>query len=403
MFTLFDGEVELSNPQGALRIVSGEQATVDPGQAPVKSPLLVPQHDLIQWCLYYPGVLDAEELNLTPAEEAELQHSLAAYRSGELLHALALMPAGYQPASDSARVYLAAVLLSVGKVDGAMQWLDAIPPDAAENSDKPPAPRLAGALRRLILVVKNPLKLDGLGAEPRIPHAPRCASLNRMSTKPRLTSPPLGVPLAKPRPIPPSFTFAWARVAELEFSFGRRRAARAALDRSLELAPRNAQATALAAASSRWNIASLPRSMPSIKPSPSTARSATRGWAGDCAASAAANSTPDANICKWPHSWSRSAPSSAATLARHGTHSASNARPRTNCASPKRTTQVTQRVTWNEALLRQEGNRINEAITALERSQDLNDNRRDIARACCLIRMPQCAARTLPRFTATPA
>lgn len=80
VLTLFDGEVELSNPQGVLRIVSGEQATVDPGQAPVKTALLVPQHDLIQWCLYYPGVLDAEELNLTPAEEAELQPSLTAYR-----------------------------------------------------------------------------------------------------------------------------------------------------------------------------------------------------------------------------------------------------------------------------------------------------------------------------------
>ena len=129
VLTLFDGEVELSNPQGFLRIVSGEQATVDPGRAPVKTALLVPRHDLIQWCLYYPGVLDAGELNLIPAEEAALQPSLIAYRSGDLLQALKLLPAGYQPMSDPARVYLAAVLLSVGKVDAAMQLLDAIPPD----------------------------------------------------------------------------------------------------------------------------------------------------------------------------------------------------------------------------------------------------------------------------------
>src|SRR6185369_15490569 len=43
----------------------------------------------------------------------------------------------------------------------------------------------------------------------------------------------------------PNFGFAWARVAELEFSFGRGRAASAALEKALALSPRNAQAIAL--------------------------------------------------------------------------------------------------------------------------------------------------------------
>ena len=43
----------------------------------------------------------------------------------------------------------------------------------------------------------------------------------------------------------PQFGFAWARVAELEFSFGRTGRALEALNRSLALAPRNAQALAL--------------------------------------------------------------------------------------------------------------------------------------------------------------
>lgn len=43
----------------------------------------------------------------------------------------------------------------------------------------------------------------------------------------------------------PNFGFAWARVAELEFSFGRTREARQAVERSLALSPRNAQALAL--------------------------------------------------------------------------------------------------------------------------------------------------------------
>src|SRR5439155_18645683 len=43
----------------------------------------------------------------------------------------------------------------------------------------------------------------------------------------------------------PDFGFAWARVAELEFSFGRTLRAFKDAEHSLELAPRNAQAHAL--------------------------------------------------------------------------------------------------------------------------------------------------------------
>src|SRR5208282_6309277 len=43
----------------------------------------------------------------------------------------------------------------------------------------------------------------------------------------------------------PDFGFGWERVAELEFSFGRTRQALEALEKSLALAPRNAQALAL--------------------------------------------------------------------------------------------------------------------------------------------------------------
>src|SRR5258708_26395382 len=45
--------------------------------------------------------------------------------------------------------------------------------------------------------------------------------------------------------ISPNFSFVWARLAELEFGFGRTHAAREAVERSLQLAPRNAQAHAL--------------------------------------------------------------------------------------------------------------------------------------------------------------
>src|SRR5205814_7301086 len=43
----------------------------------------------------------------------------------------------------------------------------------------------------------------------------------------------------------PNFGFAWARVAELEFSFGRAPQALAALEKALPLSPRNAEAISL--------------------------------------------------------------------------------------------------------------------------------------------------------------
>jgi len=376
VLTLFDGEVELSNPQGTLRLVSGEQAAVDPGQAPVKTAVLVTRNDLIQWCLYYPGVLDAAELNLTPAEEAALQSSLAAYRSGDLLHALALVPAGYQPGSDSARVYLAAVLLSAGKVDAALPLLDAIPPDTAENSDKPPAPRLAGALRRLILVVKNSPKLQKLESASR---DPKCATLRLAESYQRQARADLASALTAAREattISPAFAFAWARVAELEFSFGRRREAQAALARSLELAPRNAQAVALRgfllAAEDR-----IAAAFAAFEEAIALAGALGNAWLGRglCRIrrgelEAGREDLQVAALMEPQRSLFRS------YLGKAWNELGEQRRAEDELRLAKINDPRDPTAYLYEALLLQQDNRINEAVTALERSKELNDNRR---------------------------
>ena len=89
--TLIDGKVTLSNPFGTLQLVSGEQAVTVPGQAPVKT-ARIDARNIIQWCLYYPGVLDLNELGLTVAETTAIAASLSAYRGGDLLQALAAYP-----------------------------------------------------------------------------------------------------------------------------------------------------------------------------------------------------------------------------------------------------------------------------------------------------------------------
>ena len=71
---LLHGEVALNNPQGLATLKSGEQSTVDPGHAPTKSPM-VDAVNVIQWTLYYPMVLDPDEVNLGDSEKQALKES----------------------------------------------------------------------------------------------------------------------------------------------------------------------------------------------------------------------------------------------------------------------------------------------------------------------------------------
>ena len=71
-------------------------------------------------------LLDAEDLEFTPADRAELQKSLDAYRAGDLPAAFAAYPGSPEPGepgTDAGRIYLAELLLSAGQVDGAENLL----------------------------------------------------------------------------------------------------------------------------------------------------------------------------------------------------------------------------------------------------------------------------------------
>jgi hypothetical protein len=76
----------------------------------------------LQWCFYYPAVLDPADLSLTPDEQTNLGESLDAYRAGDLPSALKKFPA-QQTNSESAIIYHAALLLSVGNVDDSENML----------------------------------------------------------------------------------------------------------------------------------------------------------------------------------------------------------------------------------------------------------------------------------------
>lgn len=223
--TMLDGEVELSNAQGSLLVSTGEQAKVDVGGVPRKTAVLEAINS-VQWCLYYPGVLDLKELGYSSNSNA----SISAYNEGDLLAALAASGHGSRSGSNADKVYHAGLLLAVGQVDKANRLLNAASRGTPGRQ----------ALLTLIAAVTLKPRPDS--------NAPQTAS-DWIAESYYLQSQanlPGALEAAKhATEIDPEFGFAWTRLAELHFSFGRVPQAKAALEKGVQLSPRNPAAHAL--------------------------------------------------------------------------------------------------------------------------------------------------------------
>lgn len=231
VLAMFDGTATFTNEWGATNLQSGEMCVARKGEPPIKMALAAT--NLVQWWLYYPGVLDVDELNFTPSEKEALSPSLEAYRKGDLAAALAAYP-GFPtpstPTTDHGRIYLAGLRLAAGQVDKAEALLN----DVKTKSS------LAEALSWVIAAVQHNVEQP--------PEVHTSASEWLGLSYYYQARHELGMALKAATnsvAVSPNFAFGWERVAELEFSFGHNRKARRALDNSLRLAPRNAQAHAL--------------------------------------------------------------------------------------------------------------------------------------------------------------
>jgi Tfp pilus assembly protein PilF len=231
VITVLEGEVEFYNEIDGITLKSGEQGEAVIGGRPRKT-AVIDAKNVIQWALYYPAVLDPKELGLSPAEERAVAASLAAYRAGDLLGALEKYPKNYRPNSAAARLYYAGVVLAVGQVEEAAKMLAGVPRTAPGRQ----------ALEQMIAAVTQKDWSRAGTAGPRTAsewlgesyyHQSK-ADLDRALKAAR-----------KATELSPESGFAWTRVAELEFSFGRARDALKALDTGLKFTPRNAQAHAL--------------------------------------------------------------------------------------------------------------------------------------------------------------
>jgi tetratricopeptide (TPR) repeat protein len=237
--SVIDGKVQFGNENAMLVLTNGQQAIADLGKAPVQTAGFI-ANNVLQWCFYYPAVLDVADLPLTLEERRILAGSLDDYVAGDLTSALAQYPAGRQPESDAERVYYAALLLSVGQVEKTEAVLSSLPSTVASERTQ----RLATALRQLIFAVKR--QPNSSIINPQLTSEFLASSYFEQSRAVRETSLESALNLARQAATnSPDFGFAWERVAELEFSFGHTDNALDALNKSLALAPRNAQALAL--------------------------------------------------------------------------------------------------------------------------------------------------------------
>ncbi|MFL6526910.1 MAG: TonB-dependent receptor domain-containing protein [Chthoniobacterales bacterium] len=216
--TMLDGELELSNSAGSLLVHSGEEARVAKGQRPTKTAAIYAINS-VQWCLYYPGVLDPDEIHVAG-------RSGEAYREGDLLRALE----EYKRSGGGSAVYHAQLYLAVGQVDKARAVLRSAGAGTAGRD----------ALLTLIAAVTLQEKPTA--------RSPATATEWIAESYYRQSQADLNGALAaaeEATKIDPAFGFAWTRVAELHFSFGRIPDAQRALSRGLELMPRNPAAHSL--------------------------------------------------------------------------------------------------------------------------------------------------------------
>jgi len=369
-FSVVDGTVRVHNPLGTLVLTNQEQGVVEPEKAPARTAGFI-ANNLLQWCFYYPAVLDLHDLSFSPAEQQALGSSMEAYRSGDLLAALAKCPAPQAEDAAAQRLYHAALLLAVGQVEATERELTSLV--GTDPDDR--ITRLAEAMRTLIAAVKRQPKPGSL--TPELPTELLAASYYEQSRARGDLSLMVALQLARRATLlSPQFGFAWSRVAELEFCFGCAGDTATALATSFKLAPRNAQALALQGfvlaaenqvpAAIDWFNRAL--AVDAAQGNAWLGRGLGRIRSGDAAGGredllvAAALEPQRAEL--------RSYLGKAFTVAGDERHAARELELAKHL-DPKDPT------AWlYSALLNQQNNRINEAIRDLEKSEELNDNRR---------------------------
>ena len=223
---VFEGRVMASNQAGSLAVDSGEAAVARAGQPPMRR-IDVRPRDAVRWALYYPPLIDfrAAVHEAGPAAQT-MREALERYGKGDLPGAMARLeelPAAFRDAPYF--TLKAGFLLSVGRIDAAQSEISqALSFDAANGT--------ALALESVIALVQNEnekalgLAKKAVERDSRSP-VPRIALSYAQQANFEIGSALKTVEDALK--LAPDDALVWARLAELRLSTGE-------LDRALEAA-----------------------------------------------------------------------------------------------------------------------------------------------------------------------
>jgi len=234
--TVFEGRVLARNPQGQIRLSSGQSAVARAGQAPVMRALVRPR-DAVQWALYYPPILDydPERFRGVPAPgQSRLRDSIEAYRRGDAAAALNRI-AGLPDTLADARVYTyrASLRLAVGRVEEAKTDLKRALALNPRQSD-------ALALSAMIAVVQNDRAKARSLAEQAVAADPGSATAKLALSYAQQAEFDIEGALASVQQAidhQPNNALAWARLAELRLSLGELKQALLTARRATEINP----------------------------------------------------------------------------------------------------------------------------------------------------------------------
>lgn len=250
---MIDGEADLFNNDGHTSLGGGFIGIVEPGAAPRTEPYQEARNRFLQWFLYYPSVLDLDDLPWKPEPGDALKKALTAYKEGDLGSALDSWPEGYTPSSPSESVFRGAMLAAGGHPVHAAALLNTVD---ASNAQEFIA---AQAVLSLISVVQDDAPMQDNRATDFTPasHSALLAESWRLQKVGKLEA---AFELSRRLTmVAPSFGIGWARRAELAFSFGHIEEASNAIDTSLRLSPKLAHAWVLSgflkAARYQWKAA----------------------------------------------------------------------------------------------------------------------------------------------------
>lgn len=243
--TVFDGLMALVNPDNTNHFIELEGgqtaiATRGPGgeisfRTNAAPPLFgIMATNRVQWWVFYPAILDTDELEFPEQERAALTESLMAWRSGNLRQAWITFPQQAEFQSDASLIYYAALRIAAGETHDALHLLAKI---------REPNPAARG-LRELISATLGQIGTD------QAPGSSATAWLARSywfqaQTNLANALDQARVAATKAVGLSPKNGLALARLAELEFSFGETPAAEATLRRTLTNSPEHAAAYAM--------------------------------------------------------------------------------------------------------------------------------------------------------------